>query len=366
MPVLIEQNLSAAILPFPSAEIRCPAYQPHRVVLIPGDGIGPEVAEATARVVEATGISVEWERVELNAKTITEHGGLLPKTVLDALGRIRVALKGPVGTPIGGGFRSVNLALRKKLNLFANFRPVRSMPGLTTRYSDVCIDLVIFRENTESLYSGLEHKVAPGVVESLKVITRKASLRIAKSAFVFARREGRHRVTAIHKANILKLSDGLFLRCCRRVARDYPEIQYDELIVDNTAMQLVTRPETLDVLLTPNLYGDILSDLAAGLVGGLGIVPGANLGETHAVFEAVHGSAPDIAGKGIANPTGLMQSAVLLLSHLGERAAAERLHAAIRKVYATRRSLTPDVGGSASTSEFTDAVVHNLEVSAGE
>jgi isocitrate dehydrogenase (NAD+) len=271
-----------------------------------------------------------------------------------------------VGTPIGGGFQSVNLALRKELNLFANFRPVRSIPGLMTRYSDVLIDLVIFRENTESLYSGLEHRVAPGVVESLKVITRRASLRIARSAFAFARREGRRRVTAIHKANILKLSDGLFLRCCRRVAREYPEIQYDELIVDNTAMQLVTRPETLDVLLTPNLYGDILSDLAAGLVGGLGIVPGANLGESHAVFEAVHGSAPDIAGKGIANPTGLMQSAVLLLSHLGEKTAADRLHAAIYKVYATRRSLTPDVGGSASTSAFTDAVVRNLEMSAGE
>ena len=366
MPTIMKQNRSGATVSSPVTEVRRPVRQLHRVVLIPGDGIGPEVAEATVRVVEATGISVEWEWVELNSQTITESGGALPKTVLDALGRIRVALKGPVGTPIGGGFQSVNLALRKKLNLFANFRPVRSIPGLMTRYSDVLIDLVIFRENTESLYSGLEHRVAPGVVESLKVITRRASLRIARSAFAFARREGRRRVTAIHKANILKLSDGLFLRCCRRVAREYPEIQYDELIVDNTAMQLVTRPETLDVLLTPNLYGDILSDLAAGLVGGLGIVPGANLGESHAVFEAVHGSAPDIAGKGIANPTGLMQSAVLLLSHLGEKTAAERLHAAIYKVYATRRSLTPDVGGSASTSAFTDAVVRNLEMSAGE
>jgi isocitrate dehydrogenase (NAD+) len=362
----MKENRSGATLSSPVTEVRRPVRQLHRVVLIPGDGIGPEVAEATVRVVEATGISIEWEWVELNAQTITESGGVLPKTVLDALGRIRVALKGPVGTPIGGGFQSVNLALRKKLKLFANFRPVRSIPGLKTRYSDVLIDLVIFRENTESLYSGLEHRVAPGVVESIKVITRRASLRIARSAFAFARREGRRRVTAIHKANILKLSDGLFLRCCRRVASEYPEIQYDELIVDNTAMQLVTRPETLDVLLTPNLYGDILSDLAAGLVGGLGIVPGANLGESHAVFEAVHGSAPDIAGKGIANPTGLMQSAVLLLSHLGEKTAAERLHAAIYKVYATRRSLTPDVGGSASTSAFTDAVVRNLEMSPGE
>lgn len=361
MPTLLEQSLCEATVPSPAAEIRGAARQPHRVVLIPGDGIGPEVAEATVRALEATGISVEWERVELNATTIAEHGGLLPKTVLDALGRMHVALKGPVGTPIGGGFQSVNLALRKKLKLFANFRPVQSMPGLKTRFSDVGIDLVIFRENTESLYSGLEHRVAPGVVESLKVITRKASLRIAKSAFAFARREGRRRVTAIHKANILKLGDGLFLRCCRRVARDYPEILYDELIVDNAAMQLVTRPEKLDVLLTPNLYGDILSDLAAGLVGGLGIVPGANLGETHAVFEAVHGSAPDIAGRGIANPTGLMQSAALLLKYLGEGTAAARLRAAIYRAYAEGRYLTPDVGGSASTSEFTDAVVRSLE-----
>jgi isocitrate dehydrogenase (NAD+) len=363
MPVLLDQDLSSATLPGVAVQ-PAPARTLHRVVLIPGDGIGPEVAEATVRAVEATGVCVEWERVELNARTVAEYGGLLPETVLDALGRIRVALKGPVGTPIGGGFQSVNLALRKKLNLFANFRPVRNMPGLKTRFSDVCIDLVIFRENTESLYSGLEHRVAPGVVESLKVITRKASLRIAKSAFAFARREGRRRVTAIHKANILKLSDGLFLRCCRRVARDYPEIQYDELIVDNTAMQLVTRPETFDVLLTPNLYGDILSDLAAGLVGGLGIVPGANLGETHTVFEAVHGSAPDIAGKGIANPTGLMQSAVLLLTHLGERTAADRLQTAIHDVYREGKYLTPDVGGTTSTADFTDAVIRSLELPA--
>jgi isocitrate dehydrogenase (NAD+) len=332
-------------------------------VLIPGDGIGPEVAEATARAVEATGISLEWERVELNGKTIAKCGGVLPSAVLDAMGDIRVGLKGPVSTPVGAGFQSVNLALRKKLNLFASFRPVRSLPGLKTRYTDVSIDLAIFRENTESLYSGLEHEVMPGIVESIKVITRKASLRIAKSAFTFARREGRKRITAVHKANILKLSDGLFLRCCREVAQSYPKIQYDELIVDNTAMQLVMRPETFDILLTPNLYGDILSDLAAGLVGGLGILPGANLGENCAIFEAVHGSAPDIAGKGVANPTALMQSAVLLLNHIGEKAAAERLDKAIHDVYADGRSLTRDVGGSASTSQFTDAVVRKLESS---
>jgi len=330
-------------------------------VLIPGDGIGPEVAEATVRVVEATGISLEWERVELNSKTIEKCGGLVPRAVLDAMGDIRVGLKGPVSTPVGRGFQSVNLALRKKLNLFANFRPVRSLPGIKTRYTDVSIDLAIFRENTESLYSGLEHEVMPGIVESIKVITRKASLRIAKSAFAFARREGRKRITAVHKANILKLSDGLFLRCCREVAQSYPKIRYDEMIVDNAAMQLVMRPETFDVLLTPNLYGDILSDLAAGLVGGLGILPGANLGENCAIFEAVHGSAPDIAGKGVANPTALMRSAVLLLNHIGENAAAERLNKAIHDVYADGKSLTRDVGGSASTSQFTDAVVRKLE-----
>ncbi len=348
-------------MPYCTTQVRCRARQPHRVVLIPGDGIGPEVAEATVRVVEATGISLEWERVELNSKTIEKCGGLVPRAVLDAMGDIRVGLKGPVSTPVGRGFQSVNLALRKKLNLFANFRPVRSLPGIKTRYTDVSIDLAIFRENTESLYSGLEHEVMPGIVESIKVITRKASLRIAKSAFAFARREGRKRITAVHKANILKLSDGLFLRCCREVAQSYPKIRYDEMIVDNAAMQLVMRPETFDVLLTPNLYGDILSDLAAGLVGGLGILPGANLGENCAIFEAVHGSAPDIAGKGVANPTALMRSAVLLLNHIGENAAAERLNKAIHDVYADGKSLTRDVGGSASTSQFTDAVIRRMD-----
>jgi len=320
MPILTEQESSAATLPYYTTQARFRA-RPHRVVLIPGDGIGPEVAEATARAVEATGISLAWERVELNSKTIEKCGGLVPSAVLDAMGDIRVGLKGPVSTPVGAGFQSVNLALRKKLNLFASFRPVRSLPGLKTRYTDVSVDLVIFRENTESLYSGLEHEVMPGIVESIKVITRKASLRIATSAFAFARREGQKRVTAVHKANILKLSDGLFLRCCREVAQLYPKIRYDEMI------------------------------------------PGANLGENCAIFEAVHGSAPDIAGKGIANPTALMQSAVLLLNHLGEKAAAERLNKAIHYVYADGRSLTRDVGGSASTSQFTDAVIRRLESS---
>jgi Isocitrate/isopropylmalate dehydrogenase len=264
-----------------------------------------------------------------------------------------------VATPIGGGFPSVNVALRKKLDLFANVRPVRTMPGVKTRYMDVKIDMVIFRENTEDVYSGLEHEIITDVVESLKIITRVASIRIARAAFAYAR-NGRKLVTAVHKANIMKLSDGLFLRCCREVALEHSDIQYKELIVDNAAMQLVMRPETFDILLLPNLYGDIVSDLGAGLVGGLGIVPGANMGEKYAVFEAVHGSAPDIAGKGIANPTALMLSAVMMLKHLGEEAASIRLQTAIEAVYARRENLTGDVGGTSSTSQFTDSVIAAL------
>ncbi len=333
----------------------------YRVTLIPGDGIGPEVAEATARAVDATGIKIDWERVELSARVIEQCGRELPQEVVDSIERTRIGLKGPVTTPVAGGFQSVNVALRKRLDLFANFRPVKTLPGLKTRHSDVFIDIVMFRENTEDLYAGLEHEVVTDVVTSLKVITRKASTRIARYAFEYARREGRKWIHAIHKANIMKLGDGLFLRCCREVAREYPEIQYKELIVDNASMQMVMRPEMFDVLLMPNLYGDIVSDLAAGLVGGLGIVPGANLGEHHAVFEAVHGSAPDIAGRGIANPTALMFSAVLMLNYLGEKAASQRLQHAVEHVYAEGRPLTPDVGGQASTTEFTDAVIQNIE-----
>lgn len=333
----------------------------HRVTLIPGDGIGPEVCEAAVMAVMATGATVEWERVELSARIIERTQQELPDWVVESLERTGVGLKGPVTTPVGEGYQSVNVALRKRLDLFANFRPVRTMPGLRTRYSDTFIDIVMFRENTEDLYAGLEHEVVKDVVASLKVITRRASLRIARYAFEWARREGRKTIHAIHKANIMKLGDGLFLRCCREVARDYPEIDYQELIVDNASMQLVLRPETFDVLLMPNLYGDIVSDLVAGLVGGLGLVPGANLGENCAVFEAVHGSAPDIAGKGVANPTALMLSAVLMLDHLGERDAARRLQQAIERTYAAGQYLTPDVGGSATTAEFTDAVIRNLE-----
>ena len=332
----------------------------HAITLIPGDGIGPEVADATARAVEAAGADIEWERVDAGARALAEQGQLLPDDVLASLEMTRVGLKGPTTTPIGGGHQSINVALRKKLGLYVNFRPVATLPGLKTRFADLAIDLAIFRENTEDLYAGLEHEVVPGVVESLKIITENASLRIACAAFEFARREGRKKVSAIHKANIMKLGDGLFLKCCRQTAAQFPEIAYNELIVDNACMQLVMRPETFDILVLPNLYGDIISDLAAGLVGGLGIVPGANMGDRHAIFEAVHGTAPDIAGKGLANPTALMQSAALMLAHIGERDAAKRLRNAIARVYAERKHLTGDVGGPASTAEFTEAVVRKI------
>jgi isocitrate dehydrogenase (NAD+) len=332
----------------------------HHITLIPGDGIGPEVADATVRAVEATGVKVVWDRVDAGVEAQKATGHYLPEAVFESLAKTNVGLKGPVGTPVGSGHSSVNVALRKRLNLFVNFRPVRMLPALKSRFADLPIDLVIFRENTEDLYSGLEHEVVTDVVESLKVITRTASARIARAAFEYAAKEGRKKMVAIHKANIMKMSDGLFLRCCREIAVEFPQIEYSELIVDNACMQLVMRPETFDVLVLPNLYGDIVSDLCAGLVGGLGIVPGANLGDTCAVFEAVHGSAPDIAGKGIANPTALMQSARLMLAHLGERDAAIRLQSAIEAVYRERKHLTGDVGGQARTEEFTDAVIAHL------
>ena len=333
----------------------------HAVTLIPGDGIGPEVARAATRAVAATGARIDWQEVQAGTTALASTGQVLPDQALKSIARTRVALKGPITTPIGEGFTSVNVALRKAFDLYVNFRPVRLLQGVKTRFSDLPLDMVIFRENTEDLYAGLEHEVVPGVVESLKIITEKASLRIAHFAFAFARSHGRKKISVIHKANIMKMSDGLFLRCARTVAAGYPEIRHEELIVDSTCMQLVMRPETFDVLLLENLYGDIVSDLCAGLVGGLGLVPGANLGDTHAIFEAVHGSAPDIAGRNIANPTALMQSAVLMLAHLGERDAAARLHAAILRVYAEGRSTTRDVGGAATTTEFTDAVVSAID-----
>ncbi len=330
----------------------------HHIVLIPGDGIGPEVSSAAVRLVEATGVRVEWETIKAGAEALAEYGTPLPNRLLDSLRRHRVGLKGPVSTAIGGGFPSVNVALRKALDLYANFRPVRNLPGVTTRFGDV--DLIIFRENTEDLYSGLEHEVVPGVVESLKIITERASTRIARHAFEYARRAGRKKITSIHKANIMKLSDGLFLKSCQGVAREFPDIAYNEMIVDNTCMQLVMNPGRFDVLLLENLYGDIISDLCAGLVGGLGLVPGANLGDDHAIFEAVHGTAPDIAGQNAANPTAMMLTVVLLLRHLGEREAADRAERALHTVYSERRALTRDVGGEASTTEFTEAVVRAL------
>jgi isocitrate dehydrogenase (NAD+) len=330
------------------------------VTLIPGDGIGPEVTKAAQRVVDATGVKIEWHRCELNEEVILRRNEVLPPEIITSLNKTRVGLKGPVTTPIAGGFPSVNVALRKALDLYANVRPVKTLPGVKTRYQDVKIDLIIFRENTEDLYAGLEHEVVKDVVTSLKVITRTASMRIARYAFQYARDNGRKRMTGVHKANIMKLGDGLFLRCAREVALEYSDIAYNELIVDNASMQMVMRPERFDSLLMPNLYGDIVSDLAAGLVGGLGIVPGANIGENHAVFEAVHGSAPDIAGQGIANPTAVMLSAVMMLVHLKEREAADRLQGAVERVYVKGEYLPGDVGGRATTAEFTDAVIREV------
>jgi len=327
----------------------------YKGTLIPGDGIGPEVVGAAIRILEATGLKFDWERFSVGADAFEKSGAYIPKELVESIERTRLALKGPVGTPVGHGFSSVNVELRKKFELYANFRPVKSLPGLETKYPNV--DLIIFRENTEGLYSGIEHEVVPGVVESLKIITEKASTRISKHAFAYARKMGRKKIHVIHKANIMKLSDGLFLRCSRAVAKDYPEITYAEHIVDNACMQLVMNPYQYDILLMENLYGDILSDLCAAFVGGLGLVPGANIGTDCALFEAVHGSAPDIAGKNLANPTAVVRSSLLMLDYLGETRAAARIQAALEKVYGEKKALTRDVGGTAGTSEFTDAVV---------
>lgn len=331
---------------------------PHTITLIPGDGIGPEVSSAVVRIIEATGVDIRWETHYAGAQALEKFGSTLPEELLESIKRNRVALKGPITTPVGKGFTSVNVGLRKALDLYANLRPVRALPNVPARYPE--LDLVVVRENTEDLYAGIEHVVVPGVVESIKVITEKASTRIARYAFEFARREGRKKVTAVHKANIMKLSDGLFLDCFRKVAADYPDVEADDKIVDNACMQLVMRPEQFDIMLLENLYGDIVSDLCAGLIGGLGLVPGANIGELGAVFEAVHGSAPDIAGQGIANPTALLQSSVLMLRHLGERDAAERVEKAMLKVYADGQVRTRDVGGTSHTDEFAHAIIQAM------
>ncbi len=329
-----------------------------RVVLLAGDGIGPEVSRAAVEVVEATGVAIDWEPVEAGGELVAKHGTAVPESALHAIRGAGVALKGPITTPIGEGFRSANVLLRQSLDLYASVRPVRNLRGVETRYQGV--DLVVVRENTEGLYSGLEHRVAPGIVESLKVVTERASLRIAEHAFALAEREGRRRVTAVHKANIMKLSDGLFLECARRISHDHPEVEYDEIIIDNCAMQLVRDPTRFDVLLLENLYGDILSDLCAGLVGGLGVVPGMNVGDDCAVFEAVHGSAPDIAGRGVANPTAIVLSAAAMLRHLGEAGAAERVERAVDDALAEPRNRTGDLGGKATTRELTDAILERL------
>src|SRR5688500_6340643 len=327
----------------------------HKVTLLPGDGIGPEVTASVVAILECAGMDIEWEKFFVGSEALARFGDPLPQEVLDSILRNKVALKGPVTTPVGTGFASINVRLRKTLDLYANLRPVKSLPNIKTRYED--IDLIVVRENTESLYAGLEHEVVPGVVESLKIITEKASTRIARFAFEYARTHGRKRVTAVHKANIMKLSDGLFLQCFRNVAQEYPNIEADDRIVDNLCMQLVQNPNQFDVLLLENLYGDIVSDLTAGLVGGLGVVAGANIGENGAVFEAVHGSAPDIAGQNKANPLALLQSAVLMLQHIGEMLPAKRIQDAITKVLSMGPEVrTGDIGGKGSTMDFTAAI----------
>ena len=330
----------------------------HKITLIPGDGIGPEVTEAVLRILSASGVPIDWERHDAGILALETHKTPLPPELIASIQKNKVALKGPVTTPIGEGFTSVNVGLRKALDLYANLRPVCNLAGVPARFTNV--DLVIVRENTEDLYSGLEHEVVPGVVESLKIITAAASTRIGRFAFEHARSNRRKRVTAVHKANIMKMGDGLFLDSVRAVAKAYPDIVYDERIVDAACMQLVLYPEKFDVLVLPNLYGDIVSDLCAGLVGGLGVVGAANLGHDCAVFEAVHGSAPDIAGKGIANPTALLLSAVLMLRHIREGAAADRIVHALAAVMSAGTCLTPDLGGRATTREFADAVCKML------
>jgi isocitrate dehydrogenase (NAD+) len=331
----------------------------HKVTLIPGDGIGPEITRAVVRILEAggekTGTKFAWETYLAGADAFAAQGEYIPKELYAAIERTRVALKGPVTTPVGGGFTSINVTLRQKFELYANFRPIKNLPGMDTRYPGV--DLIIVRENTEGEYVGLEHEVISGVVESLKVITEKASTRIARFAFAYARRENRKKIHAIHKANIMKMSDGLFLRCARTIAKEYPDITYGEHIIDNTCMQLVMNPYQYDVMLLPNLYGDIVSDLCAAFVGGLGLVPGANIGTECSIFEAVHGSAPDIAGKDIANPTALLQSSVQMLRHLDDAATASVVENALFSVYEAKQTLTRDVGGTAGTSAFADAVI---------
>lgn len=330
----------------------------HTITLIPGDGIGPEIVAATVRVIKATGVDIEWESQIAGAHAQEKLGSTLPAALIESIKKNRVALKGPLTTPIGKGFTSVNVGLRKELDLYANVRPVKALPNVECRNPE--LDLVVVRENTEDLYSGLEHIVIPGVVESIKIITEKASTRIARYAFEFARDNNRKKVTAMHKANIMKLSDGLFLDCFYNMAKEFPDIEADDKIIDNACMQLVMRPEQFDVMVLENLYGDIVSDLCAGLIGGLGLAPGANIGEAGAVFEAVHGSAPDIAGQGIANPTAIMMSSLTMLRHIGERDVADRFENALMEVFKDGKIRTRDLGGTASTADFANAIIEKI------
>jgi isocitrate dehydrogenase (NAD+) len=332
----------------------------YQITLIPGDGIGPEVTSAARKVLAAAGVLIDWEIMDAGASAVEQYGTVLPEETLESIRKNKVALKGPIITPIGKGFQSVNVQLRKALDLYANVRPVSSALGITFQHRP--IDLVIFRENTEDLYAGMEYEVAPGVAQSLKIITEKASTRIAQAAFKWAQTRERKLVHAVHKANIMKKSDGLFLDSVRRVAAQYPEITYKEIIVDNCAMQMVMHPEQFDVVVLGNLYGDIISDLAAGLVGGLGVVPGANLGDQVAVFESVHGSAPDIAGKGIADPVATILSATMMMRHLGENKVADRIQAALVLLFAERKHLTPDLGGTATTDELVNALIAKIQL----
>ena len=331
----------------------------HRITLIPGDGIGPEVTKPTLAIIKASGVDVQWETHLAGAEALRKHGTTLPKSLMDSFEKNRLALKGPVTTPVGEGFASVNVELRQTFNLYANLRPVKNLPGVKARYQG--IDLIVVRENTEGLYSGIEHEVVPGVVESLKIMTEQACTRIAKFAFEFARANGRKKIAAVHKANIMKLSDGLFLECARKISKSYKSIGFSDIIVDNACMQLVLDPWKFDMLLMENLYGDIVSDLAAGLVGGLGVVAGANLGDRHALFEPVHGSAPDIKGKNIANPSAMIQAAVMMLRHMSEKAAANRITLALERVLMRGEVLTRDLGGSANTRQFAEAIIREIE-----
>ena len=333
----------------------------HRVTLIKGDGIGPDITEATLKVIEAAGVKIEWDEVAAGEGALKEYGTPLPEKVIESLEKNKVGLKGPLTTPIGSGFRSINVALRMELDLYANLRPSKTFPGIKSRYED--IDLVVVRENTEDLYSGVEHMVGTDAAESIKIITRRASERIVRFAFDYARDNDRKKVTAVHKANILKLSDGLFLDISREIAEEYPEIEFEDRIVDNMAMQLVQKPELYDVMVMPNLYGDILSDLCAGLVGGLGVVPGANIGDKAALFEPVHGSAPKYAGKNYVNPSAMIMAAVLMLRHMGEREAADRIEKALAEQIREGKDLTADLGGTAGTSEMTAALARRIEKS---